>query len=45
MKTKEEIEELAKSRFNGVYYPYSRKGFIEGYTQCQEDMDKEVEHW
>ena len=38
MKTQEEIEELAKNKFNGTYYPYSRQGFIEGYTQCQEDI-------
>ena len=37
-KTKEEIEKLAKERYpSQAYYPYSRKGFIEGYTQCQED--------
>ena len=38
MKTKEEIEELAESKFNVAYQPYSKRGYIEGYTQCQEDM-------
>jgi hypothetical protein len=38
MKTKEEIERLAEERYpNQAYYPYLRKGFIEGYTQCQQD--------
>lgn len=45
MKTKEEIKELAKKKFNGTYYPYSRQGYIDGYTQCQEDMAKDVEYW
>jgi hypothetical protein len=38
MKTKEEIEQLAKDKYNDIYYPYARQGFKEGYTQCQEDM-------
>jgi len=39
MKTKEEIEQLAQERYpNQAYYPYSRQGFIDGYTQCQEAM-------
>ena len=38
MKTKEEIEQLAESKFNVAYQPYSKRGYIEGYTQCQEDM-------
>ena len=40
MKTKEEIEQLAESKFNVAYQPYSKRGYIEGYTQCQEDMAK-----
>jgi hypothetical protein len=40
MKTKEEIEELAENKFNEKYYPISKKGFIDGYTQCQEDIRK-----
>ena len=40
MKTKEEIEELAENKYNVTYHPYSRQGFIEGYTQCQEDIRK-----
>ena len=38
MKTKEEIEDLAENKFNEKYYPISRQGFIDGYTQCQQDM-------
>lgn len=49
MKTREEIEQLAFLK-----YPYEggietnvtddlRQGFIKGYTQCQEDMAKELE--
>lgn len=40
MKTKEEIESLAENKFNEKYYPISRQGFIDGYTQCQEDIRK-----
>jgi len=40
MKTKEEIDNLAENKFNEKYYPISKKGYIEGYTQCQEDMAK-----
>ena len=43
MKTKQEIDNLAESKFNEKYYPISKKGYIEGYTQCQEDMAKELE--
>lgn len=43
MKTKEEIEQLAESKFNEKYYPISRQGFIDGYNQCQLDMAKELE--
>ena len=45
MKTQEEIENLAKNKFNQKYYPISRQGFIDGYIQCQEDMIKDVEYW
>jgi hypothetical protein len=47
MKTKEEIEQLAEEWFNnaillkGRFYSNSkelRKGYENGYTQCQEDM-------
>ena len=41
MKTKEEIESLAENKFNKKYYPISRQGFIDGYTQCKEDMVKD----
>ncbi len=53
MKSKEEIEQLARDEANdnkhsyikldyqdGIYY-----GFIKGYTQCQVDMQKDVEYW
>ena len=39
MKTKEEIEELAEQYIEdntGDHYVYC--GFVDGYTQCQEDM-------
>ena len=29
MKTQEEIEQLAESKFNVAYHPYSKRGFIE----------------
>jgi len=46
MKTKEEIEQLAEIRFPNdtpvglrLYTStYKQRGFVEGYTQCQEDM-------
>jgi len=42
MKTKEEIEQLAKiivpTPMEGTSYINVRNGFIKGYTQCQEDM-------
>jgi len=41
MKTKEEIEQLAEQYIEdntGDHYVYC--GYIEGYTQCQEDMAK-----
>jgi flagellar biosynthesis/type III secretory pathway protein FliH len=50
MKTKEEIEQLAEQRFpinqdsrNSLLVDSGRqRGFEEGYTQCQEDMVKDV---
>lgn len=39
MKSKEEIEHLARkcgTRYNGYF------GYINGYTQCQENMKKEL---
>ena len=39
MKTKEEIEELVLEKFkNKMYNPFFNVAFVEGYTQCQEDM-------
>lgn len=42
MKTQEEIGELAKGNDRRGY---ERNCFIDGYTQCQEDMAKDVEYW
>lgn len=42
MKTKEEIEQLAKEEYkNNLHNPFftaAPMGYIKGYTQCQEDM-------
>ena len=39
MKSKEEIEELVLEKFkNKMYNPFFNVAFVEGYTQCQEDM-------
>lgn len=38
MKTQEEIEQLAKHYFPDPYICTGKEGFIEGYTQCQEDI-------
>jgi hypothetical protein len=40
MKSKEEIEQLAETLYPTVtmYTPPLKKGFVDGYTQCQEDM-------
>lgn len=42
MKTKEEIEQLAKEHSIKLHNDDDaiEFGFIEGYTQCQQDMDK-----
>ena len=42
MKTKEEIEQLAFKNYGDTLLKGS---FIHGYTQCQEDMAKDVEYW
>ena len=50
MKTKEEIEQLAESIYNPMFSsnPFviaESKGYIKGYTQCQEDItDKWFEY-
>jgi len=43
MKSKEEIEQLAETLYPTVtmYTPPLKKGFVDGYTQCQEDMAKD----
>ena len=38
MKTQEEIEQLAEQYFPDPHICTGREGFIDGYTQCQEDM-------
>lgn len=39
IKTKEEIEELVLEKFkHRMYNPFFNVAFVEGYTQCQEDM-------
>jgi hypothetical protein len=55
MKSKEEIEQLANKRYlqkaeaitdstiKGFIVSANKGGFIQGYTQCQEDMTKELE--
>jgi hypothetical protein len=57
MKTKEEIEKLANDFYlkkaeainnsitRGFIVSASKGGFVQGYTQCQEDMSKDVEYW
>ena len=45
MKTKEEIEQLAENYYISDYsteeeQSAAESGFIDGYTQCQEDIDK-----
>jgi hypothetical protein len=41
MKTKEEIEQLAEQYW--AKQPYNEDAYVIGYTQCQEDMAKELE--
>ena len=52
MKSKEEIEQLAEQWFNNEilfkdrFYTNSkelRKGYENGYSQCQKDMDNEIQ--
>jgi len=38
MKTKEEIKQLAKEEYWMFTEQYERGAFVNGYTQCQEDM-------
>ena len=57
MKTQEEIEELVNKRYlqkteaitdstiKGFIVSATKGGYIDGYTQCQEDMIKDVEYW
>ena len=42
MKTKEEIENIIPKTEYELSYNYD-DGFVDGYTQCQEDMAKELE--
>lgn len=51
MKSKEEIEKLAKFEANDIkhaniklgYQDEIYYGFVTGYTQCQEDINKEIQ--
>jgi hypothetical protein len=40
MKTQEEIKQLAKEKCTTLYNGFF--GYIQGYTQCQEDMADEI---
>ena len=43
MKSKEEIEQLANEYgYASAYSKEEHKAFINGYTQCQEDMADEI---
>lgn len=46
MKTKEEIEQLAKEEYkdnlHNPFFTAAPMGFIKGYTQCQEDMKEYI---
>jgi hypothetical protein len=44
MKTKEEIEQLAEKYYSQITLS-QRTAFKFGYTQCQVDMQKDVEYW
>ena len=41
MKSKEEIEKLAEQYW--AKQPYNEDAYVVGYTQCQEDIGKELE--
>ena len=48
MKSKEEIEKLAERYADGYSTEEAHASYIafqDGYTQCQEDMAKDVEYW
>jgi len=52
MKTKEEIEDIIDETLEKLGYDCTGDktadfvdGFVRGYTQCQEDMQKDVEYW
>jgi hypothetical protein len=49
MKTQEEIEQLAKKEYgdnlHNPFFTAAPMGYIKGYTQCQKDMQEEVEYW
>ena len=53
MKSKKEIEQLAKEEYpicsitsnpHQIIEKYEREAFTKGYTQCQEDMAKELDN-
>ena len=48
MKTKEQIEQLAERYADGYSTEEAHASYIafqDGYTQCQQDMQKDVEYW
>jgi|LakMenE18May11ns_1017448.scaffolds.fasta_scaffold9153756_2 hypothetical protein len=48
MKSKEQIEQLAERYADGYSTEEAHASYIafqDGYTQCQQDMQKDVEYW
>jgi len=45
MKTKEEIDEVYKKLYLSLDDSPHYHTWVRGYTQCQEDMQKDVEYW
>jgi hypothetical protein len=48
MKSEEEIEQLAERYADGYSTEEAHASYIafqDGYTQCQQDMQKDVEYW
>ena len=45
MKTKEEIDEVYKRLYLTLNDSPHYHTWVRGYTQCQEDMQKDVEYW
>ena len=57
MKSKEEIEQLAEEKYlkqtesindspvKGLIVSATKGGYVDGYTQCQEDIVEELKEW